>query len=62
MYDSTQTQTYDAMRFWIDQIKDLVNTQYNLFIIAAKIDLSEKESVSIKEAAKYARECGAELF
>jgi hypothetical protein len=32
-----------------------------LFLIAAKIDLSEAEEISIKEAGDYARSCGAEL-
>ena len=40
----------------------MVNTNYVMFLIASKVDLSEDEQVSIKEAGDYARKIGAELY
>ena len=62
MYDSTAENALDALKYWFSEIKEVVNTKYATFVIAAKIDLSEKEKVSIKEAGEFAKMCGAELF
>lgn len=62
VYDSTQQNAFETLHYWVGQIKDLVNTKYSIFLIAAKIDLSEQEKISIKEAGQFAKSCGAELF
>ena len=61
VYDSTSAKSLDALRFWIGQIKEQVSTPYDIFLIAAKIDKSEDEQVTIKEASEYAKSIKAEL-
>ena len=61
VYDSTSPNSFDALKFWVSQIKDQVKTKYCMFLIAAKIDLSEQELVSVMEANEYAKDIGASL-
>lgn len=62
VYDSTADNALEALKYWFSQIKEVVNTKFATFVIAAKIDLSEREKVSIKEAGEFAKLCGAELY
>ena len=55
VYDSTSASTFEALKYWTDQIRQMVATKHSIFIIAAKTDLSEKEAVSIKEAGAFAK-------
>ena len=59
MYDCTNYKTFEALHFWINEIKQMVTTKYALFIVASKIDMSDSEEVSIREAGEYARSNGA---
>ena len=61
VYDSTNASTFEALKYWTDQIRQMVATKHSIFIIAAKTDLSEKEAISIKEAGAFAKSNGATL-
>ena len=55
VYDSTHAESFEALDVWIDQIKQNCDTKPVLFLVAAKIDLAEKEEVSILEAGDFAK-------
>lgn len=50
------------MKYWHSQIKDVVSSKFAIFLVAAKVDLSEQEKVSIKEAGEFSKSLSAELF
>ena len=56
MYDCTSTKTFDALEFWVNEIKERVDVlNACLFVVASKVDLANDEEVSVKKAGKYAQ-------
>ena len=55
VYDCTSTKTFDALEFWVNEIKERVDVlNACLFVVASKVDLANDEEVSVKVAGKYA--------
>ena len=61
VYDSTNSESFDALKYWSEEIQKTVNSKYSTFVIASKIDLAEKEAVSIKDSSKYAKTLNGQL-
>ncbi len=49
VYDSTSHKSFDALSFWVEEIKQRVDTNMvQLYVVASKVDNSNSEEVSVK--------------
>ena len=64
IYSLTSSQTFEEMKFYIDQIR-IIKTESNfipMVMIGNKLDLNDERTVSFKEAKKFANSEGIPLF
>ena len=64
-FDVTNEETFDKISFWIDEIKNKkgnINKEYELFLIANKIDLSDDRKVLKKSAKELAEKYNIKYY
>ena len=59
VYDITSKQSFDAIKFWVKELKENVQDELVIAIAANKADLIEHENVELSVAQKYSSEIDA---
>lgn len=62
VYDSTSEKSFDALNFWVDEIKQRVDMEsIQIYVVASKVDNSNAEEVSIIAGNTFAKKIGAQF-
>eukprot|EP01016_Furgasonia_blochmanni_P037868 TRINITY_DN4507_c0_g1_i14.p1 TRINITY_DN4507_c0_g1~~TRINITY_DN4507_c0_g1_i14.p1 ORF type:complete len:283 (+),score=66.85 TRINITY_DN4507_c0_g1_i14:83-850(+) len=59
VYDITNKDSFDAMKSWVQELKENGPSNLILAVVGNKIDLEDREQVSWEDAMNYAKEIGA---
>ena len=64
VYDVTQSETFDNLKDWIEQIKNNLGNDIKIpvIIIGNKIDLDDERDVKKEDAANFSKEKGYKYF
>ena len=61
VYDITKRKSFEALDYWIEEVKNELGNNYILAIVANKSDLYTVEEVSVEEGENYAKSKGAKF-
>lgn len=62
VYDSTSHKSFDALNFWVDEIKQRVDMDtIQIYVVASKVDNSNAEEISIVVGNNFAKKIGAQF-
>ena len=62
VYDSTSQKSFEALNFWVDEIKQRVDMDtIQIYVVASKVDNSNAEEVSIVAGNNFAKRIGAQF-
>ncbi|KAK5427155.1 Rab GTPase ypt31 [Exophiala xenobiotica] len=56
VYDVSKSQTYDNVRRWLKELRDLGDTNIVIMLVGNKSDLRHLRTVSTEEAKRFANE------
>jgi GTPase SAR1 family protein len=59
VYDITNRQSFEVMKSWVDELKQVGPEKVLYAIVGNKVDMLEDEVVSYEEAKIYAKSLGA---
>ena len=60
VYDSTNADTFESLNYWVDELKEKVESEgVVIAIVASKVDFVEKEEVKSKQGKEYAQSVSA---
>ena len=63
IYDSTSNESFEQLQeYWAIQVKENCAENTVLCVAASKVDWSDREEVSIKEASDFCRQYNAKLY
>ena len=57
-YDITSKQSFDNVKSWVEQARQIRGDQVTLIIVGNKIDLAEKRQVATEDGQQLADELG----
>ena len=55
VYDSTESSSFDALDFWVNELKEQADKKILINVVASKTDNSEAEEVPVKQASDYSK-------
>jgi GTPase SAR1 family protein len=62
VYDSTSQKSFDALNFWVEEIKQRVDMDaVQIYVVASKVDNSNAEEVSVVAGNNFAKKVGAQF-
>ena len=62
VYDVTQRGSFEGIKNWVKQIKDLVSSRVNVVLIGNKIDLENQREVKTEEGEQLSKEFNYQFF
>jgi small GTP-binding protein len=62
VYDVTKRNSFEGIKNWVKQIKDLVSSRVNVVLIGNKIDLEDKREVKTEEGEQLGKEFNYQFF
>ena len=62
VYSTTDTESFEALDYWVKELNSYTNQNSIKFLIGAKIDDTENDEVKTATAKEYAKKIGARLF
>ena len=62
VYDVTQRDSFEGIKNWVKQIKDLVSSRVNVVLIGNKIDLVNQREVKTEEGEQLGKEFNYQFF
>lgn len=62
VYDITEKKTFENVRTWLKDCKEMCNKDVLILLVANKTDLGEKRVISEKEGREFAEENGMIFF
>jgi len=63
VYDSTSQKSFDALNFWVEEIKQRVDMDaVQIYVVASKVDNSNAEEVSVVAGNNFAKKIGAQFY
>ena len=62
VYDVTKRNSFEVIKNWVKQIKDLVSSRVNVVLIGNKIDLEDKREVKTEEGEQLGKEFNYQFF
>lgn len=62
VFDVTDAQSFQRVKTWVKELRQMVGKEIVIAIAANKIDLEKNRQVDMDEADKYAQSVGAALF
>ena len=61
VYDITKKASFEALDYWLEEVKSTLGNNFILAIVANKADLYALEEVSVEEGENYAKSKGAKF-
>ena len=62
VYDITKRASFEALEFWVNEVKDILENNCIFAIVANKSDLFDVEEVPVEEGEEYAKSKGAKFI
>ena len=63
VYDSTSHNSFDALNFWVEEIKQRVDMDtIQIYVVASKVDNSNAEEVSVVAGSNFTKKIGAQFY
>ncbi|XP_072177770.1 ras-related protein Rab-21-like [Diadema setosum] len=56
VYDITQEESFEVVKYWMNELKEKAPKDILIFVIGNKLDLESQRAVSRSSAEKYAQE------
>ncbi|KAJ5074774.1 ras-related protein rab-5c [Anaeramoeba ignava] len=62
VFDITSMETFQTLKFWVEELKSNIEGEIKIFVVANKCDLEKNRQVSKEESMNYAKSIGAKFF
>lgn len=62
VFDITKSESYNSVKYWIEQLKDSSSGETIAIIVGNKVDVDNNRTVSTQDASKYASDSGAKYI